>query len=126
MMRNQAGRVQQSVGEFFEHQPLALGVLGAALGAGVAALLPNTDLERQYLGDTSDAVKEEARRLSAEALGEAKDITATAVDDATREAEAQGLTKAGLKKAAASLKRRVVKVADATKSSLKDEAGKAP
>jgi hypothetical protein len=118
--RSQAGHVQQTVGEFFEDQPLALGVLGLALGAGVAALLPVTDIEREYLGETSDELKAQARSLVGEKIGEAKDLAATALDEVGREAEAQGLTKAKLGEVAADLKDRVGNVASAAKESVSE------
>ena len=118
MVRSQAGHAQQTVGEFFEHQPLALGVLGLAVGAGIAALLPATKIEQEYLGETSDALKEQARALAGEKLGQAKDLAATALDEVTREAEAQGLTKASLQDAAADIKDRVANVAATAKSSI--------
>jgi hypothetical protein len=117
-IRSQAGNVQQTVGEFFEDQPLALGVLGLVLGAGVASLLPVTDVERQYLGETSDELKAQARSAVGEKLGEARDLASTALDEVVREAEAQGLTKANATGAASDLKDRVGNVAGAAKDSL--------
>ena len=125
LVRSQAGHVQQTVGEFFEEQPLALGVLGLALGAGVAALLPTTEIEREYLGETSDEVKAQARALAGEKLGEAKDLASHALDEVQREAQAQGLTGQALKDSAADFKDRVANVASAAKSSVSDEVGKA-
>lgn len=118
VVRSQAGHVQQTVGEFFEDQPLALGVLGLALGAGIASLLPVTDVEREYLGETSDELKAKARSLVGEKLGEAKDLAATALDEVAREAEVQGLTKSKLGEVAADLKDRVGNVATAAKDSI--------
>jgi hypothetical protein len=117
-IRSQAGNVQQTVGEFFEDQPLALGVLGLVLGAGVASLLPVTDVERQYLGETSDELKAQARSAVGEKLSEARDLASTALDEVAREAEAQGLTKANATVVAADLKDRVGNVAGAAKEGL--------
>ena len=122
VVRSQAGHVQQTVGEFFENQPLALGVLGLALGAGIASVLPVTDVEREYLGDSSDELKAQARSLAGEKLGEAKNLASTALDEVAREAEVQGLTKATLGEVAADLKDRVGNVATAAKESVKDQA----
>lgn len=124
-VRSQAGHVQQTVGDFFEDQPIALGVLGLALGAGVAALLPKTEIERDYLGEASDALKGQARSLAGEKLEEAKELATTAFDGVSREAEAQGLTKAAAKDAAAELKAHVASVGSAAQVSIKSEANKA-
>lgn len=121
VVRSQAGHVQQTVGEFFENQPLALGVLGLALGAGLASLLPVTDVEQEYLGETSDELKAQARALAGEKLGEAKDLASTAFEEVAREAEAQGLTKAKLGKVAADLKDRAGNVATAAKDSINEQ-----
>ena len=100
-------------------------MLGLALGAGVAALLPTTAFESDYLGETSDALKAQARAMAGETLGEAKDLAASALDEVKREAEAQGFTGHDLKDSAADLKDRVANVASVAKSSVSDEAGKA-
>ena len=96
-----------------------------AISETVAALLPATAFESDYLGETSDALKVQARAMAGETLGEAKDLAASALDEVKREAEAQGLTGQGLKDSAADLKDRVANVASAAKSSVSDEAGKA-
>jgi len=46
-----------NLGELFDAQPLALGAVGLLIGAGIAAGLPQTDLENAYLGETSDTVR---------------------------------------------------------------------
>src|SRR4051812_9925661 len=39
-----------SLAELFRTQPLALGAIGLAIGAGIAAALPATEIETEYLG----------------------------------------------------------------------------
>ena len=68
--------------DLFERQPLALGAIGLAIGAAVAASLPTTRLEKDMLGETSDALRERAR---------------AAADVAAEEAQRQNLTPEGLK-----------------------------
>jgi hypothetical protein len=48
---------------FFKAQPLALGAIGLAIGARIAAALPRTEMEADYLGETSDTVKAKATPL---------------------------------------------------------------
>jgi len=43
--------------ELIRTQPLALGAIGLAIGAGVAAALPSSEVEAAYLGDTSETLK---------------------------------------------------------------------
>jgi hypothetical protein len=64
--------MQQSVADTFERQPLLLGVIGLAVGAGIAAALPGTDAENRLMGDTSDVVKSQVKDF---------------VDDKSRQAE---------------------------------------
>lgn len=42
---------RDSLTELFRARPLALGALGLAIGAGIAAALPKTDIEDAYLGE---------------------------------------------------------------------------
>jgi hypothetical protein len=52
--------VRSNLTELFEAQPLALGAIGLAIGAGIAAAMPPTKVETAYLGETSDTTKEKA------------------------------------------------------------------
>ena len=42
---------RDGLSELFRAQPLALGAIGLAIGAGIAAALPKTDVEDAYLGE---------------------------------------------------------------------------
>lgn len=87
--------MQQSVAEAFERQPLLLGAIGLAVGAGVAAALPGTETENRLMGDTSEVVKSQVKDF---------------VDHKSREAEA----------AAHDLIRDVSTVPDAAGRALRD------
>lgn len=52
---------QSTLTDLFERQPLILGVLGVAIGAGVASAVSSTDIENEWAGSLSDEVKEAAR-----------------------------------------------------------------
>ena len=52
--------VRSNLSDLFRAQPLALGAIGIAIGAGIAAALPATEIEADYLGETSDTVKAKA------------------------------------------------------------------
>jgi hypothetical protein len=60
--------VRGNLADLFEAQPLALGAVGLAIGAGIAAALPNTDLENSYLGETSQALKDKAAEIAGEQI----------------------------------------------------------
>lgn len=52
--------------DMFEEQPLVAGALAVALGAAIAAALPRSRVEDDYLGKQSDHLIEEAERIFAE------------------------------------------------------------
>jgi hypothetical protein len=66
------GGMQQIVADAFEQQPLLLGAIGLAVGAGIAAALPGTAAENRLMGDTSEVVKSQVKGF---------------VDDKSRQAE---------------------------------------
>jgi len=41
---------QRNIGELFERQPLLLGAVGIAIGAGIAASIPTTEAENKVMG----------------------------------------------------------------------------
>jgi len=101
--------LRSNLAELFEAQPLALGVIGLAIGAGIAAALPPTKAESEYLGETSEAVQEKAKRFA----GEAKEVTEDAFNAAAEEARRQRLTLEGAKSAADEVSQRASRVAGA-------------
>jgi hypothetical protein len=76
--------VQQSIGELFERQPLLLGAVGIAIGAGIAASIPTTEAENKVMGGASDFVRDAVSDKAAQV----KEMA----DAAVHEAKAQGLT----------------------------------
>jgi len=102
-----------NLAELFRTQPLALGAVGLAIGAGIAAALPATELETEYLGETSDALKEKAQQLVAEHASRAASAAERAINAASEEARNQGLTMEGVKSAASAMSGKVERVLDA-------------
>ena len=101
--------LRSNLAELFKAQPLALGAIGLAIGAGIAAALPPTKAESEYLGETSEAVQEKAKRFA----GEAKEVTEDAFNAAAEEARRQRLTLEGAKSAADEVSQRASRVAGA-------------
>ena len=101
--------LRSNLAELFKAQPLALGAIGLAIGAGIAAALPPTKAESEYLGETSEAVQEKAKRFA----GEAKEVTEDAFNAAAEEARRQGLTLEGAKSTADEVSQRASRVASA-------------
>jgi len=108
--------------ELFRAQPLALGAIGLAIGAGIAAALPATELEAEYLGETSDAVKEKAQDFASEQTARVMDVAEAAVTAAAEEASRQGLTVEGAKSAASEMSAKLGRVVDAAGKSVSERA----
>lgn len=88
----EAEHLQQNLTEFFERQPWALGALGLALGASVAAALPRTRTESEWMGEASEAVREQAQTLVSGQWENVRERAERALEEITREARAQGLS----------------------------------
>jgi len=90
-----------------ERQPLLLGALGLAIGAGIAAVLPATDTERELLGDSAAAVRDEVTNRATRL-----------VSDVKQEAAAQGLTPAAAQGALEDVARRAKQVASKARDTM--------
>jgi len=75
--------VQQNIAELFERQPLLLGAVGIAIGAGIAASIPLTEAENKVMGDASDSLS----RVVTEKAAQIREMADAALD----QAKAQGL-----------------------------------
>ena len=105
--------VRSNLSDVFRAQPLALGAIGIAIGAGIAAALPPTELETDYLGETSDSVKAKAAEFATEQTDRVTAVAENVVEAVTEEARKQGLTLEGAKSAAADISAKVSRVVDA-------------
>ena len=82
-------KVQSSLGDLLERQPLLVGAVGLAVGAAIAGAFQVTDLENEYVGEISDDLKEDLDRRGAAvstALREASDTIVSEAGDAGAEA----------------------------------------
>jgi hypothetical protein len=105
------GDIKTNMSEMFRAQPLALGAVGLAIGAAIAASLPRTETETEYLGETSDFVQQKASEIAAAKAREAANLGEKVVDAMADEARKQGLTTEGLKSTASELSEKVSRVA---------------
>jgi hypothetical protein len=76
---------------FCREQPLVVAGLGLALGAAVASLLPQSEVEDQIMGGASDAIKQATGDVAADQVARARAVGERAVEAALREADAQEL-----------------------------------
>ncbi|HXI05484.1 MAG: hypothetical protein ACRC1G_12045 [Bradyrhizobium sp.] len=99
--------------DLFRSQPLAIGAVGLAIGAAIAAAIPTTQTEGEYLGESSEFVRQKASEIAGEQVERATafgEKVAAAVAD---EAQQQGLTPDRLKAAASELSDKAARVANA-------------
>ena len=75
---NIVSNVRSNLADLLQRQPLLLGVIGLAIGAGMAASAPITAAEADLLGPSSDTLKQKG--------GEVAAAVAKAVSDAARSA----------------------------------------
>ena len=99
--------------ELFRTQPLALGAIGFAIGAGIAAALPSSEVEAAYLGETSDTVKAKAAEFVAEQTARATTVAEGVMGAVTEEARKEGLTVEGAKSAVGDISAKVGRIVDA-------------
>ena len=125
--RQMGKRTTRTISDMVEQQPLLLGAAGIALGALVGAMLPRTRTEDEYLGETSDQLREAISEQGGQ-LYERGKVTATEVyRAAAEEARAQGLVpeESGDKTLAERAEQVLNKAGEAAKEAGRREAGSA-
>jgi hypothetical protein len=93
-------RVRSHVADLAQRQPLLIGAVGLAIGAGLAAALRPTDAEADLLGDASAKFQEKARDFAAATADRATALAGDVATTVTEEARSQGLTTQDLKQGA--------------------------
>jgi hypothetical protein len=109
---------RDGLSELFRAQPLVLGAIGLAIGAGIAAALPKTDVEDAYLGEVSQSVKTQAAEIVGQQVEKVTTLASDVVEAASAEAKKQGLTPDGAKAAVDDIAGRVGRVVDAAKNGI--------
>jgi len=116
------GTIRSNLSELFRAQPLALGAIGIAIGVGIAAALPTTELESDYLGEAGDAAKAKASEFATEQADRLTAVAGDVLEAVTDEAQRQGLTLENAKSAAGDISAKVGRVADAAGKGISDRA----
>jgi hypothetical protein len=81
-------RVQSSLADLLDRQPLVLGAIGLAVGAAVAGAFQSSDLENEWVGEYSDSVKGELNERAgavSQSVREAADTLKNEIKDAGTE-----------------------------------------
>jgi hypothetical protein len=89
--------VQARLAERLERQPLLLGAIGIAIGAGMASAFAITPVEREWMGEQAATARDKLQGLTTEATERAQHVVAEVKD----EADKQGLTPDAARNAAA-------------------------
>jgi hypothetical protein len=107
------GEARERLSTLFEEQPLLLGALGVAIGAGIAASLPSTRLEADLFGEQSDELKAQARSFAHREAAHAEELARAATHAAAEEARRQGLSPEAMSAAANEFGDKAKRVAEA-------------
>jgi hypothetical protein len=87
-------RARGGMDYMMREQPLALGAIGLAIGACMAAMAPRTRQEDELMGDARDRLMDKAKEVGEEKLEDAKQVANAAMGTVTKEAEKRGMTPA--------------------------------
>jgi hypothetical protein len=112
--REYGAAIQSRLSESLEKQPLLLGAIGLAIGAGIASTFATTAVESELMGEQGLAVREKLQGLADDVTDRAKQIASDLKDEADR----QGLTPDAAKSAAVGIGEKVKAVAGAGRESL--------
>ena len=116
-----AGTLQQNLTDTFERQPLLLGAIGLAIGAGMAAAVPATQIETEMVGDTASRVKAQAADIASTTVDKVTETAERTFEAIKQEAAAQGLTPKAAREGAAAVGAKLKAVA----KTARDQASKA-
>jgi hypothetical protein len=103
-----------SIADLMQRQPLFIGAVGLAIGAGIAASIPPTAAEVDLLGAASANLQEKARDLAAATANQARELAGSVATTVANEARVQGLTVDELKQNATEVGRKVQSVIGAS------------
>jgi hypothetical protein len=117
--RDLATSLQKNLTETFERQPLLVGAIGLAIGAGIASAFSATAAENKLMGETRAAAKERIQEFASETADMLGSKAKQAFDEVTREAETRGLTPSAAKSGLQGMADKVQSVAGAARESIK-------
>jgi hypothetical protein len=109
---NLSDRAGKTLFETIEQNPLLVAGIGLAVGGLIASVLPRSEFEDDLIGETSNSVKRRGQAAASQGFEAARNTVGEAYEEATRQAEAEGLDVDGLGRAARDLAQRVRRVAE--------------
>lgn len=114
-----ATALQGNLKTTFERQPLLLGAIGLAVGAGMAAGLPRTEIETEFAGEAADRVKAQVKEIASDQVDRVTETATRTFEAVKDEAVAQGLTGQAAKESAAAVGEKLKVVAQAARGKSK-------
>lgn len=99
--------LQGKLADTLAQQPLLLGAIGIAIGAGIASALPVTDSERQLVGEQASALRGEVQDRANQVISDVKDAAA-----------AQGFTTSAAKEALDAVSQKAKSVARSARDTV--------
>jgi hypothetical protein len=106
--------IQSRLSDSLEKQPLLLGAIGLAIGAGIASTFATTSVESELMGEQGTAARETLQGLGDVVTDRAQKV----VSEVKTEAQNQGLTPEAAKSAATDIGKKVKAVAGAGRESV--------
>jgi hypothetical protein len=119
--RASVGNMRSTLSGLLQRQPLLLGAIGLAIGAGVGASLPISDIETEYLGDASAEFQAKARAVANEQRERVSDVAAGVQTAIAEEVRVQGLTPDKLKSTAGEVEQRIKNLADYAGTAVREK-----
>lgn len=84
--RRQTHRARQGFDYMLHEQPLALGAIGLAIGATLAAVMPRTRQEDEWMGDARERLAEQVAETGKEQVHKAREAVSAAGERGAQEA----------------------------------------
>lgn len=110
--------MRSTLGDILQQQPLLLGAVGLAIGAGVGASLPISDYETEYLGGASAEFQFRARAAAGAQKEIATEVLSGVKTAIAQEAREQDLTPDKLKSAAGEVQQKIKDLADYARTAV--------
>lgn len=105
-------RAGKTIFQTIEQHPLLVAGVGLVVGGLIASALPRSDLEDEVVGGPSNAVKRYASSAAAQGLDVARNAVGEIYGEATRQAEAEGLSPDALDRTARDVGQKLRRVAE--------------
>jgi ElaB/YqjD/DUF883 family membrane-anchored ribosome-binding protein len=118
--RYQSRQATTVVQQNMDENPLAVGAVALVVGAALGFMLPETEKEREWMGETRDRVVDRAQSTAQQLGQKVQSVAREAMDTAKSAAQNEGLTPNGSEMD--SLKQKVQNVAHSAMDAAKEEA----